>query len=442
MNKWMFILSDAMSYAVIITILRSYYRIFGDLRNKNLILNIALSLMLIALGTIVHALNNIQIVYAVVFFALVTGYSFLYKMKAVRRVYSAILIYIVLILSEILFSLLLAAISNLTIEELQNNIVVYMLSGIFSKVIIYIIVKLISTRVVCKNNYIPKVAIAGFIVLPITSFAVLYFMSEYVYASANKNIQIICCILSILLIASNMVVFFIFDYISKQKDKEKLIEANARQLEYERQYYSDLYDKQVKSDKITHDLKNKFFALQSLMNTDSDRVAQEFESITGVFLDIDKSKITGNISIDSLLNNKLSIAKSQGISIESTSCISGIENIDPIDMCVILGNLLDNSIEACNRLDNNIHKYINLHIKQHLSFIKIILENSYNANEEKGQTVKSDKNHHGFGVSNVKELVNKYNGLLNIETTNNQFKVIVILDDSAQKNEQNLPKAQ
>ena len=161
-----------------------------------------------------------------------------------------------------------------------------------------------------------------------------------------------------------MVVFFILDYVSKQKDKEKYIETKTKQLEYERQYYSDLYEKQTVSDKVTHDLKNKFFAINSLLKDNPARAEEEMAEILATFEEVSLLKITGNSGIDALLNHKFTIAKANNIKTKVLCCIGSIQNIDIVDLCVIIGNLLDNSIEACLKVDEVEKRFISVNLKQ------------------------------------------------------------------------------
>ncbi len=429
MKSWMFILCDIVSLIIGVLILNSYFLIFGKNRWKQKWKKLLCAIAFVILGTIINIFNQIQIVYALLMFLLIVAYSLVFEVKVVKRIYSTLLIYVVFIFSETGVFLILSLISSLTIAQLQGNILAYMQAAIVAKVIFYVIIRLISSKVTCKNNSIPKVIMAAFIVLPLTTFAILYFTFEYVYTNSDIVAQIILFILAMLLIAANMIVFLIFDYISKQKDKEKNVEIKAQQLEYERQYYSDLYEKQTQSDKITHDLKSKYYAIHSLMDKDVKKAKKELDSIVNVFEQVKKIKITGDVGIDALLNHKIMQAKELGIEIDAISCISNVDKFDNIDLCVILGNLLDNSIEACNKLDENIAKYINIQFKQELQYLIISIENPCENNVDPKRTSKQDQIHHGFGINNIKEIIDKYNGVLDINIQDNKFKVTIVMGD-------------
>ncbi len=429
MKNWMFILADIIGLFVSLLILKSFFAMFGEKRRFKYRIDILADFLFLGLSLIINIYKINQIFFAILFYLIVFAYSWLYIIKPLKRIYSSILGYVILIISEIMMGLLLSSVTNMTVEQSLQNIVYYILISVVSKLIVYVIIKTISSFVICKTNSMPKMALVAFIVLPTTTVIVLYFMSEYVFTNTNHKIQIICFILSFLLIFSNIVVFFILDYVSKQKDREKSIETKAKQLEYERQYYSDLYDKQVITDKITHDLKNKFYAFKTLLKEDPIKAETAIEDITAQFNDVSMMKITGNIGIDSLLNHKLSIAKTNGIKVDIECIIGEIKYIDLIDLCVILGNLLDNSIEACLKIENQIDRLIKINIKQEMKFLQITITNTYIKEKIKSKTTKKDVMHHGFGLQNVKELINKYNGYYTVVEENNTYTTIVGVED-------------
>ncbi len=330
-----------------------------------------------------------------------------------------------IIVGEVLMGLLVSSITKMSVEESLMNIGHYILNAIVSKLFIYIIIKIISSYVVCKTNSIPKIAMIAFIILPATTFLMLYFTSEYTYKNNEQIVQIISFVLSLMLILSNIVVFFILDYVAKQKDVEKIIESKAQQLDYERQYYSDLYEKQVITDKVTHDIKNKFFAINVLFKQDPKEAEKELDNLFKIFNDVSMMKITGETGIDALLNNKFALANENNIKTDVECIIGEIKNIDTIDLCVILGNLLDNSIEACMKIENIEERFIKINIKQDLQTLQIKIINSNKLTKNIERTTKKDKAHHGFGIENIKEIICKYNGYYVVDKTESTYTTLV-----------------
>ena len=86
--------------------------------------------------------------------------------------------------------------------------------------------------------------------------------------------------------------------------------------------------------------------------------------------------------------------------------------ISHIDLSIIVGNALDNAIEASQRLTNSQEKKVTVQIKVHNDNIVIIIKNNVVANVDTNNlhTTKREKGRHGFGIASIKQLVEKYEG--------------------------------
>ena len=138
---------------------------------------------------------------------------------------------------------------------------------------------------------------------------------------------------------------------------------------------------------------------------------------------------SGNINIDSILNYKLQEAQSKGILISLELKIPYKLNISSLDTVVILGNLLDNAIEASFKVKND--KKIDIKIKYKNSILFIYISNTFNSSiiyeGEKIRTTKEDKGNHGIGLVNIENILKKYNGTMKIYHTENKFNVDILM---------------
>lgn len=105
-------------------------------------------------------------------------------------------------------------------------------------------------------------------------------------------------------------------------------------------------------------------------------------------------------------------------------------HVTDVDMTIIMGNLLDNAIEACLNVEDK-SRYINLDIVCGYGRIDIMMKNSSNDKMEiinnHIQSGKKDKDNHGYGLDNIKKTVGKYNGYFKIHSVNNEFVAEVFL---------------
>ncbi len=138
-----------------------------------------------------------------------------------------------------------------------------------------------------------------------------------------------------------------------------------------------------------------------------------------------------NFIADSILKYYFSIAINKGIDFKANLNIPEDIGINPLDLCVVLGNCLENAIEACDKLGGDNKKYISSTSKIINSHLALKIINSFNGNIIKnGETVQSTKNEafHGIGITSIKETVNKYKGNLDIKYNDHEFQVDIVMN--------------
>ena len=192
----------------------------------------------------------------------------------------------------------------------------------------------------------------------------------------------------------------------------------------------DSYIKKTESDflkkqKSKHDVKQHFVYLLSLM--DSGNIKQGIVYIKQLMkIETDTKKVvqSGNFAIDSIINFKTTIAMKYKIVFTTKINIPIRMVINEVDFCVVLGNILDNAIEANKKGKDS--KYIKLTIQWDSGNIYIGMVNTYNevlrvSREGEFATTKKDKHMHGIGLKSVKKIVEKYDGMLKCSYNENEF---------------------
>lgn len=129
---------------------------------------------------------------------------------------------------------------------------------------------------------------------------------------------------------------------------------------------------------------------------------------------------TGNIALDAILSSKKELAESKGIKFITKLQIPENLAIKPDDISIIFGNALDNAIEANEIVPEN-DRYIEVKLLyDKLLFCKISNSCMPLGNKE-FKTRKLDKENHGFGMENIKSVINGYNGEVKIEWQDYKF---------------------
>lgn len=219
-------------------------------------------------------------------------------------------------------------------------------------------------------------------------------------------------------------------WLSRTTAKMLLNEKNAA----ERKYYDEMTEKYNETRMIRHDIKNHLTAVAMLI--DDGKIEDARKYLDDISSEMDKARPpvnTGSLVLDSLLFRKSSDMAKKDITLntEFFADFSG-NHISEYDLCSIFGNILDNAIEACEKLSPE-KRYINLKVKRQLDMICIICENPYNEINEDLSTQKADKAYHGFGLKRVRKAAESYSGDVNIKSDDGIFSISVLLNLSSKK---------
>lgn len=206
----------------------------------------------------------------------------------------------------------------------------------------------------------------------------------------------------------------------------------AGQLEHQLAHYEKLKHVYQKIIGIKHDLKNHFFVMDELLSRkDIDGAANYLHSFMSDILETSYTIFdTQNPILDALLTEKYSAATNAGIKVETEITIKPNIQIDNVDWCILLGNALDNAIEACELLEGSDKKII-IKVLSRKELLNIAVKNTAlpPVKGENGfyKTSKKDKAKHGLGMRNIAEVVAKYDGVMNASYENGYFTLTCML---------------
>lgn len=179
-----------------------------------------------------------------------------------------------------------------------------------------------------------------------------------------------------------------------------------------------------------HDFKNHLIILEGLIRVDEKEELKEYFHKMDQEYQLSEDYIyTGNKILDGLINNKLKIMKTTGASIETNIQIPEKMEVNAFDLVIVIGNLLDNAMEALNQQECGSF-YLEISYKKGMLFIYVW--NTYEGELlKKGDmmilTKKKSNEPHGIGLSNIRRVVEQYHGDMIIHTENNIFSVRIII---------------
>lgn len=139
---------------------------------------------------------------------------------------------------------------------------------------------------------------------------------------------------------------------------------------------------------------------------------------------------TGNVMVDAILNSKLSLIKSKNISVNAKAVVPPKLKISEVDLCIIIGNLLDNAMEACLKQEEESMRFIRVYIGILKEQLYISVTNSVGEElkrSDKTYLSTKDSQAHGFGLLRIDSIADKYNAYVNRQNEDGVFATEMLL---------------
>lgn len=238
----------------------------------------------------------------------------------------------------------------------------------------------------------------------------------------------------IIAIGTALIIFYLYNNLSKAFAENVKSALHAQEKDY---YYAQcqLMQESVENIKsIRHDM--KFHLATAREFTANNKTKEAAAYLDGLLSSIEKNELysnTKNTAFDSIINFKLNNAKQENIKLDIRLLIPPVLNIEVADIVTIMGNLLDNAIDAVSNVEE---KMIKLDIEYSRESLFIQVENTFDGvvqytkgAEGEGSRIISRKEggEHGHGLKNIRKSVEKYNGHIDISHNENIFSVGVLL---------------
>ena len=178
-----------------------------------------------------------------------------------------------------------------------------------------------------------------------------------------------------------------------------------------------------------HDYHNHIQTLLALCD-DIERTKEYLWKLNDDLTSVDTVIKTGNVMVDAILNSKISLMKSKGILVNAKAIVPAELAVSEIDLCTVVGNLLDNAMEAVLRQADDDDRFIRVFIGILKEQLYISVYNSTCGELKKRKntymSTKSGDNH-GFGLASVDRIVKKYKGFINRQNEEGVFATEIML---------------
>ncbi len=234
---------------------------------------------------------------------------------------------------------------------------------------------------------------------------------------------------SFLFIGLIEIIFVMFSLLTRRlnKSREELVkkEIESYSKTFNETMVKNIEESYKNNRKLKHDLNNHLLAIELRIKNGKQEEALDYihkisQNITGI-----KVLETENETLNYIINSKIMTMERYEIEFEY-KILSSLKQLEVFDIVTIMGNLLDNAIEAQHDLIEK--KYIKLYTEDIEGRTIIEIRNRCNRDKltiKDGEFVstKKDKDNHGLGLENVREVINKYKGEYKIDIQENEFVV-------------------
>ncbi|MDY4413176.1 MAG: GHKL domain-containing protein [Ruminococcus sp.] len=363
-------------------------------------------------------------------FLLIGILEYFYEGKLWEHILTAITVSILLALIDVCVLTLMSEIIGIEYSELViKNSLSRFLAVIITKIIYLFLLSIIiffKKRYSLMLHHIELLMISFTLIVSIILISLVRNVIYEINGHYNEFLVILLCVLLL-----NIVQYYIVIYISKKNIAEKNISLMHKQIEMQEDNIHNLEKQYDEITKIRHDMKNYLYCALNLakQGDNNAELIKYLENLSKNKIDkiIDYVQVNRKI-LSIIINSKIGTAKNKNINIQCM-VMSELENISDIDVGILIANLLDNAIEACEK--NKKESEIILKLWSNAGYYCINIMNTVETdvliNNPHLVTSKKNKMMHGIGLNSVKDIVQKYNGMINFEQKSNRFYVYVSL---------------
>ena len=273
------------------------------------------------------------------------------------------------------------------------------------------------------------------LVITIASYIVMQYLFQVVLVPDLPIMQLAvvtswCFLLGFI---AAFIAFFLA--LTKQEQDRQRMEMLRAENALMAENYKSLHAAQQASLRTLHDFRHHVRTVHELISDGKVESALEYaDSLLKTSYHQAVQCHSGNDIVDAIINSKLAEAQVKKIQFTYMANLHIPIQIDPVDLCGVLANQLENAFEACMQIPDPAERIVHTEVKQVQSFVILRVENTvlsdpFTENPDL-HTTKSDSSlPHGYGLLNIRSIAQKYEGTLRTEFSNNRFISVVSLSD-------------
>jgi len=333
-----------------------------------------------------------------IIFSNVITYKYIFNSDLLKIIFGNLAYIIVITFVELIFVSFTYMLFGINQNQLVSSNLYTVIYFILTRTIVYLMIRFAGNIKIVQKN-LKKVYVYELIMtLSINIFFIFMIFSLFKNKDIVEASSSTIFTMTITIIIFTAMVINVINQIIKYSKKESEWLLLMREYERQQNYIESLDRLTYKLKAQRHDFNHHISCIYGLLDLNNIDEAKKYaKELLKDVQEVNNIVNIENSTILAILNNNLTVAKEKDIEVDLNIDIPKELKVNSMDISIILGNSLSNAIEACENLKK---KYIKLYMYM------------------KG---KIDKENHGFGLKNIKYIVDKYDGLLKIEQSKEEF---------------------
>ncbi len=343
--------------------------------------------------------------------------------------------YAIWMTSELVVLTVFSAFSEAFVVNVQQPSIERITMIVASKLTIFVILKFIQQFSTTNRFKLPFKKLLPLYVLPLSTIMIIISMQLFWTNEPSSARFMLAGISQICLLFANFIVFD--QYRRFVQDAEVIAQINQikqnQAVQIERAEMIKAQEKDIR--KMAHDLENRLLpAVMYLRQGKPDQSLETLEQLTETLNNLQKpTEITGHAMLDLILTFKISKARTDDVKIKVDRQMDAPVLVPDEDISVMLGNALDNAIEAVAKLNDKYERVINLQLRSGHGIFTIKITNSVDQDvviqNGKIKSTKINSRNHGIGLNSIRNLVNKNHGFLDLQSKDKTFTLSISLEN-------------
>ncbi len=349
------------------------------------------------------------------------------------RIFHWVLLILSALSAEFIFFFLLNVSVDSPTNAIYENEFVMISSIIAMKIIEFIILSVIKQASQIQVKKVSARVFAIFVLIPVATLGLMAVI-PYLRVGGEELalLDIVVLVLYLILLCGNVCLFYIFTQYSHLQEEKMLLEVSQAKYEERKHRHSKEKELEQRYQGRIHDI--KYYLKQIHIYANENRINEIQDVLNELQIDIyqeEQHKICANRFLNALLIDFRGEAEKNHVKTDIFVEVGfKIEYMKEIDITSLLGNLLDNALEASKKCEKREIK-VNLYMENQGDIAVLLVENSYDGNIiQRGNrllTTKKEKQGHGIGLQNVKRIVETYHGFMQQEYDDDRYRTTIII---------------